>query len=100
MKLDSHNKRPALTLVFALMAILCFAAPAGAVTYPAGFEERPLATGLTGPAGLTFPPDGRMLVVEKAGRLKVVPPGGGAATTILDITGRVNSYWDRGLLGI
>ncbi|HKP20266.1 MAG TPA: discoidin domain-containing protein, partial [Thermoleophilaceae bacterium] len=100
MKLDSLTKRRALALAFAVTAILCFAAPAGAVTYPAGFEERPLATGLTGPVGLTFTPDGRMLVVEKAGRLKVVPPGGGPATTILDMTTRVNSYWDRGLLGI
>ncbi|HEX6651439.1 MAG TPA: PQQ-dependent sugar dehydrogenase, partial [Thermoleophilaceae bacterium] len=102
MKLDSPTKRRAPALVFAVIAIAiaCSAAPARAVTYPAGFEERPLTTNLTGPVGLTFTPDGRMLVVEKAGRLKVVPPGGGPATTILDISTRVNSYWDRGLLGI
>ncbi len=56
--------------------------------------------GLTAPVGVAWTPDGRMLVIEKGGRLKVVNSGGSAATTILDISGRVNSYWDRGLLGI
>ena len=76
------------------------AVPAGAATYPSGFEERTVAGGLTGPVGVAWTPDGRMLVIEKAGRLKVVTPGSSTATTILDISARVNSYWDRGLLGI
>ena len=71
-----------------------------AATYPTGFEERTIAGGLTGPVGTAWTPDGRMLVIEKEGHLKVVQPGSSSATTILDISGRVNSYWDRGLLGI
>src|SRR4029078_1983063 len=100
MKLAATTRRLAVALASVLVAIACCAASAGAVTYPAGFEERPLSTGLTGPTAVAFTPDGRMLVTEKAGRLKVVPPGGGPGTTILDMTTRVNSYWDRGLLGI
>jgi PKD repeat protein len=49
---------------------------------------------------MAWAPDGRLFVIEKPGRLKVVPPGGSTATTILDISSRVNSYHDRGMLGL
>ena len=41
-----------------------------------------------------------MFVVEKDGLLKVVAPGGSAASLVLDINTRVNSAHDRGLLGL
>jgi glucose/arabinose dehydrogenase len=94
------NARIALAANVALAAVMVAAAPAGAASYPSGFEERTLVQGLTAPVGMAWAPDGRLFVIEKQGALKVVPPGGGSATTILDISGRVNSYWDRGLLGI
>jgi len=49
---------------------------------------------------MAWAPDGRLFVIEKPGRLKVVAPGGTGATTILDISGRVNEFHDRGLLGL
>ena len=49
---------------------------------------------------MAWAPDGRLFVIEKEGRLRVVPPGGSTPTTILDISSRVNSNHDRGLLGI
>jgi glucose/arabinose dehydrogenase len=79
---------------------VCAPAAAGGATYPPGFEERTVVAGLHAPTGLAWTPDGRMFVIEKAGRLKVVPAGGSTAATILDISSEVNSYWDRGLLGI
>ena len=79
---------------------MCLGGAAQAATYPSGFEERTVVSGLTGPTAIAYAPDGRMFVIEKEGRLKVVPPGGSTATTILDISSEVNSYWDRGLLGI
>ena len=88
----------ALCVIAALAAI--FAASAQAASYPTGFEERTIASGLTGPVGVAWTPDGRMLVIEKDGRLKITPAAGGAPATVLDITARVNSYWDRGLLGV
>jgi glucose/arabinose dehydrogenase/PKD repeat protein len=100
MHLDSRNIPRWPLLALALLIAALPAASAGAATYPAGFEERTLVSGLTGPVGVAWTPDGRMLVIEKAGRLKIAGSGAGAATTALDITGRVNSYWDRGLLGI
>jgi glucose/arabinose dehydrogenase len=52
---------------------------------------------------MAWAPDGRMFVIEKDGRLKVVAPGAAPttpATLVADISSEVNSYWDRGLLGI
>jgi glucose/arabinose dehydrogenase len=104
MSLDSPNRTRRLAVLAALavlgLALFAPAAPVSAATYPAGFEERTLASGLTGPTGVAWTPDGRMLIIEKAGRVKVGNPGQTTATTILDMSGRVNSYWDRGLLGI
>jgi glucose/arabinose dehydrogenase/PKD repeat protein len=56
--------------------------------------------GLTEPTAMAWAPDGRLFIIEKPGLLKVVPPGGSEPTTILDISSRVNSYHDRGLLGL
>ena len=82
----------------AVMALA--AAPTHAATYPAGFEERTVVGGLSDPMSMAWAPDGRMFVIEKPGRLKVVAPGGSTATTILDISNRVNHASDRGLLGL
>jgi glucose/arabinose dehydrogenase len=80
--------------------LLCAPATAGAASYPTGFEERTIVSGLTQPTGMAWAPDGRMFVIEKGGVLKVVAPGGSTATTVLNLSADVNSYWDRGLLGI
>ncbi len=81
--------------------MVCAPLGAEAATYPAGFEERTVAANLSAPTGMAWAPDGRLFVIEKEGRLKVVPSASGTtATTILDISNEVNSYWDRGLLGI
>jgi glucose/arabinose dehydrogenase len=74
--------------------------PARAAAYPAGFEERVMVGGLTGATGVDFAPDGRAFIIEKAGRVKVAAPGANTASLLLDISGRVNSNHDRGLLGI
>jgi glucose/arabinose dehydrogenase/PKD repeat protein len=56
--------------------------------------------GLSDPMTMAWAPDGRLFIAEKPGRLKVVAPGGSTATTILDISSRVNHANDRGLLGL
>lgn len=48
---------------------------------------------LAAPAG-----DGRLFVVEKAGRIRVID--GGAVSTFLDIRSKVDSAGERGLLGL
>ena len=84
-----------------ILTLLVVAAPASAVTYPAGFEERTLvAGGLGSPVGVDWTPDGRMVIIDKRGYVRIAQPGASTATTALDISARVNSNHDRGLLGV
>lgn len=90
----------ALAAVAASAAACLTVASAGAATYPAGFEERTIVGGLDQPVSMAWAPDGRLFIIEKPGRLKVMVPGATQATTILDLSARVNSFHDRGLLGL
>jgi glucose/arabinose dehydrogenase len=89
-----------ITLTAALLLALAASSGVEAATYPAGFEEETLVDGLTRPTAVDWAPDGRMFVIEKDGVLKVVNPGETTAETVLDLRERVNSWWDRGLLGL
>src|SRR6058998_739583 len=61
-----------------------------------------IASGLNQPVYLTNAHDGtnRRLVVEQPGRVSVMQPGSSMRMTFLDITGRVLSGGERGLLGL
>src|SRR5215213_514934 len=85
-----------------LLTLLAFSAAeaTAAPTYPASFEERTAIGGLWMPVGVAWTPDGRALITEKPGRLKVAAAGATTATTILDIGNRVNNNSDRGMLGV
>lgn len=68
------------------------------------FQVRRVATGFAGPLYLTALPDntGRVLVVEKAGLVRILTPSSGAIATtpFLDITGTISTDGERGLLGL
>jgi glucose/arabinose dehydrogenase len=60
-----------------------------------------IATGLSGPVHLTSPPDDdRLFVVEQPGRIRIIRDGTLLATPFLDITAKVGSGGERGLLGL
>jgi glucose/arabinose dehydrogenase len=60
-----------------------------------------ISTGLSGPVFLTQPlNDGRIFVVEQPGRIRVVRNGVLQTTPFLDISGRVLSGGERGLLSV
>lgn len=71
--------------------------PSAAV--PPGFVEEIVVTGLTGPVGLAFGPNGRMFVWEKRGIVWIVEDGQVLPDPLLDINQEVNTYWTRGLTG-
>jgi glucose/arabinose dehydrogenase/endonuclease YncB( thermonuclease family) len=78
--------------------VLAQAPPSG--TLPGGFSQELVASGLNEPTGFTFVPDGRILVTEKAGLVRVIKNGALLASPMIDLRGRVNDYFDHGLLGI
>ena len=62
----------------------------------------PVLQGLSSPLYITNAHDGsnRLFVVEQPGRIKVLAPGATAPTLFLDITSKVLSGGEQGLLGL
>lgn len=70
----------------------------GHVTLPEGFEIETVLTGLSGCTAFAVTPDGRLLICEQTGALRVV-----ADDRLLPepfVTVPVDSTWERGLLGV
>jgi glucose/arabinose dehydrogenase len=67
---------------------------------PIGLE--PVVTGLSLPVFLTHAGDGtnRLFIIEQAGIIKVLQPGGTIPTVFLNITAKVLAGGERGLLGL
>ena len=91
-------------LAAALAASLLFAASATAASreFPSehgNVRVTPLAEGLEHPWGLAFLPDGRMLVTERPGRLRIVSPDGTLSKPIAGVP-RVRARGQGGLLDV
>ncbi len=88
-------------VVLVLSAPLSIAPAVGAATLPENFSEETMVSNLNGPVAMKWMPDGRLLILEQAGIVKIVDPGSGQpAQVVLDISDEVNSWNDRGLLGV
>jgi glucose/arabinose dehydrogenase len=84
-----------------LVAVFLSSGDLSAAAYSvARFSDTPVVQGLMAPTDFAFTPDGRMLILEKAGRVLVA--GGGLAQTIvaLDFRSSVQDSGERGLLGV
>jgi glucose/arabinose dehydrogenase len=66
---------------------------------PADFVDTPVVA-VDQPTALAFTPDDRMLVTTKAGQLRVYEQGTTGTVQALDISGKVCSNSERGLLGV
>ncbi len=89
----------------ALVVLACAGNPTGAGGPPSvGTGELRLevvARGLSDPLYLAAPPgDPRLFIVEQAGRIRIVQSGQLLAQPFLDITSRVSSGGERGLLSV
>ncbi|MHC4995731.1 MAG: PQQ-dependent sugar dehydrogenase [Planctomycetota bacterium] len=70
----------------------------GPITVPLGFNAEIIATGLSGATALESLPDGRILVCEQVGHVRVIENG-----VLLDeplVTLPVDSSWERGVIGV
>ena len=63
-------------------------------------QDSVITSGLTQPTNLAFLPDGRMLVAQKHGIVKLYKDGALQPTPVIDIHDRVNDYFDHGLIGM
>lgn len=73
---------------------------ATAANVAGGFTQQTVIGGFTTPTAFVFLPDGRILIAEKHGIIKVVKNGAVLPTPFIDLSAEVNDYWDRGLIGI
>ena len=71
-----------------------------AVEVPEGFVAEKLATNLNAATALTVAGDGRIFIADQTGSLRVWKNGRLLAKPALDLTGRVDDYWERGLIGL
>ncbi len=67
---------------------------------PAGFKQSIVVRNLVNPTRMAIAPDGRIFITEQAGRIRIVEQGVLLSQPFLNITTRVNSQGERGLLGI
>ena len=85
----------------ALAAVFVAPTAASAATYPPGFSEHVVFSGLANPTAVRFASDGRVFVAEKNGRIKVFDSlTDTTATVFADLNVNVYNFWDRGLLGL
>ena len=81
---------------------LAMAGAASAASYKQqGFSESVVFSGLTNPTVVRFLPDGRVLVAEKSGLIKIFPNlTTNTFTVVADLRTATHNFWDRGLLGL
>jgi glucose/arabinose dehydrogenase len=72
----------------------------GDTTLPAGFAQDVVASELELATSFTFLPDGRVLVAQKNGLVRVVEDGTVLAEPFLDLSRAVNTRFNRGLLAV
>ena len=74
---------------------------ADAATTPVGFTDVSVWSGLTLPTAIALAADGRAFVAEKSGVIKLFANRSATQPTVFaDLSTKVNSYSDRGLLGL
>src|SRR5690349_543970 len=69
-------------------------------TVPAGFVDVQLSGGLTSPTAIDVAPDGRVFIAEQGGVIKVLKNDQLLNTPFADLSFKVDSSNERGLLGI
>ncbi len=107
LRYDRSWLRYALGSICVLTGMALFLATPGAratapapLALPGGFTQEVIALGLNLPTMFAPLPDGRILIAEKAGVVKVFKNGAILGTPFIDLRARVNDFSDRGLLGM
>lgn len=103
------ERKRAYWAIMAFLAALLAAAAAlvsvstaalGANNFPSGFSEALVDDGLAEPTAMAFAPDGRLFVTEQEGRMRVIRDGTLLDRPFVNVSSKVNSVGERGLLGL
>jgi len=72
------------------------------INAPTAIQLQTILSDPSGPVFVTHAHDGtnRLFIIEQVGRIRVAQPGASSSTVFLDITSRVLSGGERGLLGL
>src|SRR5688572_23072700 len=69
-----------------------------AQTLPANFQRVQVTASLSNPTAMAFTPDGRVLICQQSGQLRVVKNGSLLSTPAVTLS--VNTSGERGLIGV
>ncbi len=70
----------------------------GPIYLPDGFQVQTVVTGMTGAVAMETLPDGRILICEQTGALRVIKDGQLLPTPFVELP--VHVEWERGLIGV
>ena len=82
------------------MVPLVFASTLAVAALPASFQRTTVATGLTEPTVIKFTPDGRLLIGERGGRVRVVQGGTLLPLPLIQLPDIDTRGGERGLVGM
>jgi len=85
--------------LFGFSLLVLIAASASAQTLPSGFQRTDPIAGRNLPTGVYFAHDGRVFVTEKGGQIWLYPNLLAAPTLFYDLSAKIHTVGDRGLLG-
>jgi glucose/arabinose dehydrogenase len=84
-----------------LLELACGDSTAPGAPLPTGLSAQVAASGLSSPVYLTSPPgDARQFIVEQTGRIRVLKNGVLLPAAYLDVSAKITSDGERGLLGL
>src|SRR5918997_1709935 len=83
------------SISIALAALIAALLPSNSAVAGGGLNVQLVQSGFSQPVFMTHAGDGRLFVVEQGGDIEIVGKG-----TFLDITDRISSGGERGLLGL
>ncbi len=100
MNRTAHSPRRTIWRCRLLLALVCATATVlvHGAELPAGFIEETLATGLNAATAIAPLPDGRILITDQTGIIRVWKDGRLLEKSALNL--RVDDYWERGLVGL
>ncbi|WP_158085363.1 PQQ-dependent sugar dehydrogenase [Niastella vici] len=87
-----------LALLNLCMVLLIVLPNVQAQTLPTNFQRVQVTASLSNPTAMAFTPDGRVLICQQGGQLRVVKNGSLLSTPAITLT--VNSSGERGLIGV